>query len=174
VQQINDSLDSTLHTLLKSPEQGAFVSLMYPPFFRYVCNKAQSAEEILPLALDIRNTSRAAALRAALSGIEHARLTGNNRELHAISREFHKLSTDLSSWLKSKEIEIYPVKLLRLLGISIGIFDNYMVSLKAPSVLWKPFFPGKPHLALLRDLTADLLEVYALGQSYERLFRWGV
>jgi hypothetical protein len=171
VQQINESLNASLHSLLQQPSRGPFVSLVHPPFFQYVCSKASSTEEIIPLALELRETKGACVLRSKFCDLERARSAGDNRELHAISRTFHQVAADVSAWLTSEDVNLHPTKVLRLFGVTVGLFDDYLIRLKVPALLRKPFFPGQPHFALVRDLTADLLEIYALGASYERLFR---
>jgi hypothetical protein len=171
VDQVNRSLDTSLHRLTRPQEEKAFVSLDYPPLFQYLCNKVGRAGDLVASALSLRMTDGAVALRQALCRIEDARRRGDNRQLHSLTREFTDLSAQLGPWLTATPAEIRPGKLLRILGVNLQLFDDFLVSLPIPSVLRRPFFPGRPHLAFLRDLTTDLLEVYALGESYERLFR---
>ena len=171
IKELEATLEKSLHWLLCQEASIPLLTLTHPPFFQYVCNKVDHPDLIVPYALELRETKGARTLRSLITEIESLRKSGKNLELHEISRRFDRFSGEMCRWMTSGTTPIQPTKFLRVLGLPVVQYDKLLVTLKLPSIAQKPFYPGMPYLALLRDLTRDLLEAYSLGESYEKLFR---
>jgi hypothetical protein len=128
-----------------------------PPVFAAILREAKRPEDCLPIAIQMRNTSAAAAYRRCLQAISAPESGLKMLELKA---ELEELKQNLRKQL-----------LLERQTVSVGLW-KFSFPVKLPGWLFKSLYlPGERHMQFVRDLAMAVINLRGLESKLIEVFR---
>ena len=132
-----------------------------PPFLSYAIKRCGSsdAQNVIEQAFELREDKHFRFLRERLKyAYEGCHEEQRHIELRKLAYEFRILKQQMQVYLGYDREKIS----LSAKVVSYGV--------TVPRFMTKPFYPGRPHLALIRDIILELSSVSTLGRQIDYLW----